>query len=188
MKIKALLLMFIIATSVFAGCAKEEVVTTTEATTAAATEAAVDVVASASIVDTAEGVLKAAGPDVDWLFGITKDVTVDSEIVVSGEFEVPDKADATKMVPAGRKIALYAQDADRNKTATYVLTAPKMTVKSENTIIQGGTFKGDVYVESNGFKLVDATVEGNVYFATEEFKASFTLDEKSKVTGATEVK
>ncbi|MBC7960722.1 MAG: hypothetical protein H7X94_12735 [Vallitaleaceae bacterium] len=186
MKITSLILALIMALSVFVGCSeKEEKVADT--TTVAVTEA-VDVVATASIVDTPEALLKAAGPDVFWLFGVLKDLTVDSEIVVEGEFTKADKDDATKMVPAGRKMALYSQDADRNKTASYTVTAPKMIVKSETTKIQGGTFKGDVYVEANGFNLVDATVDGNVYFASEEFKASFTMDEKSKVTGVTEVK
>ena len=30
-----------------------------------------------------------------------------------------------------------------------------MTVKSENFKIQGGTVKGDVYVEANGFTVAD---------------------------------
>ncbi|MNP48179.1 hypothetical protein D3C76_1422830 [compost metagenome] len=105
---------------------------------------------------------------------------IDKDLVLEGEFTNKDVA--------ARKIALYAQDADRNKTATYTLTAPKLTVKSENARIQGGTFVGDVYVEANGFQVVDAKVEGNVYFASEEFKASFDASDKGVVTGVTEVK
>lgn len=182
MKIKSLFVIFALVTVLFAGCAKKAETVTTEATTE------VDAVTSSSIVDTAEAVVKAAGPDVSWLFGITKDVVVDGEIVVEGEYEKADKDDATKMVPAGRKIALYAQDAERKKTASYTLTATKLTVKSLNTKIQGGTFVGDVYVEAEGFNLVDATVQGNVYFSTQAFKDSFVLDDKSKVTGTVEVK
>ncbi|MBC7959248.1 MAG: hypothetical protein H7X94_05215 [Vallitaleaceae bacterium] len=191
MKFKSLILVLMIAVSMVAGCAEKEEEGTTETTTETGTEAAteaVDVVVTASIVDTPEALLKAAGPDVYWLFAVVKDMTVESEIVVEGEFTKEDKDDATKLVPAGRKFALYAQDEDRNKTASYTVTAPKMTVKSETTKVQGGTFKGDVYVEANGFNLVDATIDGNVYFASDEFKASFTMDEKSKVTGVTEVK
>ncbi|WP_157756243.1 hypothetical protein [Paenibacillus crassostreae] len=51
-----------------------------------------------------------------------------------------------------------------------------MTVKSENAKIQGGTFVGDVYVE------------GNVYFASEEYKSTFDVSNEDVVTGVTEVK
>jgi hypothetical protein len=54
--------------------------------------------------------------------------------------------------------------------------------------IQHGTFKGDLYVNVENFQLVDTTVEGNVYFATEEAKNTFTMDETSKVTGSQEIK
>ena len=45
-------------------------------------------------------------------------------------------------------------------TARYTLTAPRLIVRHRNTRIQGGTFKGDVYVEAQGFELVDATSTG----------------------------
>lgn len=105
-----------------------------------------------------------------------------------GSFTKPDAADAKKMVPAGRKIALYNQDDKRVKTATYTLQAPKMTVKSENTKIQGGTFKGDVYVEAKGFTIVDGKVDGNVYFANDEVKASFVMGKDGSITGIQEIK
>lgn len=181
MKNKSLILILVLITVLFAGCAKKVETATTDSNE-------IDAVASASIVDTAEGVIKAVGPNANWILAITKDVVVEGELVVEGEYEKADRDDATKMVPAGRKISLYAQDADRNKTDTFTLTATKMTVKSLNTKIQGGTFIGDVYVEADGFNLVDATVQGNIYFATQANKDSFTLDEKSKVTGTTEVK
>ncbi len=196
MKIKYLIFLVVWVTVILSGCTKEDETPaddtyTTEATTVATTTATettgVDVVSSPSIVNTAEGVIEAAGPNAAWLLAITEDVTVEGDIVVEGDYLVADKTDATKMVPAGRKIALYAQDADRNKTASYTLTAEKMIVKSANTKIQGGTFVGDVYVESDGFNLVDATVEGNIYFSTEDFKANLAVDEKSKVTGVMEV-
>lgn len=196
MKIKLFLVLALILTSLFVGCTKKdepdvtpEVEDTTDTDTdAEEPEEQPDVVTTASIVDNGEAFLKAVGPDVFWLAAIVRDVKIDEDIVVEGEYTKPDKDDETKLVPAGRKIALYAQDADRNKTATYTLTAPKMIVKSKDTKIQGGTFVGDVYVQETGFNLVDATIEGNVYFATEELKGTFKIDDKSKVTGATEVK
>lgn len=87
-----------------------------------------------------------------------------------------------------RKIALYTQDADHNITNSFKLTAPKLTIKSKNARIQGGTFIGDVYVEADGFTLVNATVEGNVYFANDQYKSTFNSSDQGKVTGVTEVK
>ena len=87
-----------------------------------------------------------------------------------------------------RLLALYNQDENRVKTASYTLTAPKATFKQDGSRIKGGTFKGDVYVECNNFELVDATVDGNIYFKTQEAKDSFKLDNTSKVTGNVEVK
>jgi len=54
--------------------------------------------------------------------------------------------------------------------------------------IEHGTYKGDLYISSNGFKLIDAIVDGNVYFTTDEAKSTFTMDDKSKITGVQELK
>ena len=193
MKIKAIILSLAIGATLLVGCgAKEEAKTEpakTEVTKPAATEPVkTDVVATASIVDNQAAFQKAVGKEGFWLIGITQDLTVDKEIVLEGEFTKADKEDATKKVPAGRKLALYAQDDKKVKTASYTLTAPKLIVKSETSKIQGGTFVGDVYVEAAGFTIKDAKVEGNVYFATEELKAAFKLDEGASITGATKVK
>ena len=142
-----------------------------------------DVVTTASIVDNADALAKAASEDGNWIFAIVNDVTMDKELVVAGEFH--DKGEAAN--PIYRKFAPYAQDKDRNVTARYTLTVPKMTVKSENFKVQAGIVKGDVYVEANGFTLTeDATVDGNVYFASEDVKKSAVIE--GKVTGAQEVK
>ena len=91
------------------------------------------------------------------------------------------------MVPAGRTIALYEND-DNNTTKSYTLTTPKITVKSKDTKIEGGTIIGDIYVEAEGFELENAKIEGNVYFSKQEYKDSFEMDDKSTVTGVQEVK
>jgi hypothetical protein len=184
MKIKAIILSLAVGTTLLVGCgAKKEA--TTEVTTPAATT---DVVTTASIVKDQDAFQKAIGKDGFWLVAITQDLTIDKEIVLEGEFTKADKNDATKKVPAGRKLALYAQDDKKVKTASYTLKAPKLTVKSENSKIQGGTFVGDVYVEAKGFIVKDAKIEGNLYFASEELKSAFKLDETGSVTGTTEVK
>jgi len=182
MKIKAvsLLLILVIAVTLLAGCSANPAAETTAATAATTTAASADAVSGASKATDPDSFIKGAGKDGAWIIYTLADMTIDKEIVLEGEFINKEK-------PA-RKIALYTQDAERNVTARFTLTAPKLTVKSENARIQGGTFKGDVYVEANGFMVVDAKVEGNVYFASEEIKSTFKLDKGGTVSGVTEVK
>ena len=134
-----------------------------------------DTVSAASTVNTPDGFVKAAGVDGTWIIIATEDIAVNEDIVIEGEFTHRDEI--------YRKLALYAQDADRNVTARYTLTAPRLTVRSENTRLQGGTFVGDVYVEANKFHIYDGTVDGDIYFASEEYQASFSLQEGGEVTG-----
>jgi len=143
-----------------------------------------DAVTTASIVDNEEAFKKAISKDGTWIICTLKDLAFDEELVLEGEFH--DKGD--KNNPLYRKIALYTQDENRNVTNRFTLTAPKLTIRSENAKIQGGTFKGDVYVEAKGFAITDAKVEGNVYFASEEAKSTFKLDNGGTVTGVQEVR
>ncbi len=154
--------------------------TTTPAATTAAS-ATPDAVSSASIVNDEAGFMKAISKEGTWIICLTQDLTTDKELTVDGEFK--NSKDEVQ-----RKLALYSQDANRNITARYTLTAPKMTIKSPMCSIQHGTFKGDLYVSVDNFQLVDATVDGNVYFTTETAKSTFTVDESSKVTGKQEMK
>jgi len=174
-KIIVLLMVFVMTSALFAGCAKKE-----EVKEEATTTEAVDAVSTASVVTEAEPLVKALGAEGFWLAATLNDITYDKDIVVEGEFKNDDKI--------ARKLALYTQDADHNITASFTLTAPKLVVKSENFKIQGGTFAGDVYVEANGFQVGKAaTVSGNIYFATQEFMDSAVYDETGKVTGSKEV-
>ncbi|NLY44258.1 MAG: hypothetical protein GX066_09940 [Clostridiaceae bacterium] len=170
-KIKLIALLLVISTVLLAGCGAKQ--------TKAPGSGQADLVTAASMVSDQDSLLKAASKDGTWIICLTKDIVVDKEIVLEGEFKNRGEVD--------RKIALYSQDENRNKTATYTLEAPKLIVRSENTRIQGGTFKGDVYVEANGFRVIDATIEGNVYFAKEEYKSSFKLENGGNVTGSIEV-
>ncbi|WP_379131768.1 hypothetical protein [Paenibacillus sp. sgz500958] len=138
-----------------------------------------DAVTSASVVDNEENFKKAISKEGTWIAATLKDLTFTEDLVLEGQFIHKD-------APA-RKIALYTQDAEHNITASFKLTAPKLTVRSENARIQGGTFVGDVYVEANGFQVVNATVQGNVYFAKDEYQASYSASDQGKVTGVTEV-
>lgn len=181
MKFKALLVSSLLV-GTLAACgtddAKEEPKKEEPKAEQPAAEEKTDAVAAASIVDNGEALAKAASEDGTWIFAITKDVTMDQDLVVAGEFH--DKNDATKDIY--RKFAPYAQDDQHNVTARYTLTVPKILVQSPNFKIQAGIIKGDVVVEANGFTLTeDATIEGNIFFATEEAKTSAVID--GKVTG-----
>lgn len=146
-----------------------------------------DVVTTASIVDNEAAFEKAISSTGTWIIATIKDLSFDKDLVLDGEFKNGKKDDAGKDI-IQRKIALYAQDENRKVTARYTLTAPKLTIKSPNARIQSGTFKGDVYVSAKNFELVDATVDGNVYFTTDDAKSTFKADATSKVTGKQELK
>lgn len=176
----ATILILMSAALLLAGCgqqgdAGQDEAQPEEAQAEAEAESEADAVSTASVVDTADGFIRAASSDGTWIIAITQDLTVDSEIVVAGEF--------TRRDEIYRKLALYAQDEDRNITDRYTLTAPRLVVRSENTRIQEGTFVGDVYVEAPGFHLVGGTVDGDVYFETEALRDSFEMDDASEITG-----
>lgn len=190
MKTKSILLSLAVVASLFVGCGKQPATNAapkTETKTETKAETKTDATTTASIVDNADAFEKAIGKDGTWIIATLNDLTIDKELVLDGEFKNGKKNDdGTDAIQ--RKIALYTQDDKRNVTARFTLTAPKLTVKSPKARIQSGTFKGDLYVETTDFELVDAKVEGNVYFASEEAKAGFKMDEKSSVTGKQEVK
>jgi len=189
MKLYKGLLIAGVSVALLSGCgannnnAANNAAATAAPTAAAANAEQPDAVVTASIVDEAAAFTKAVSAEGTWIVAILKDLTVDEDVVVAGEFHDKGAADGDIY----RKLALYAQDADHKITASYTLTAPKVTVQSENFKVQGGTIKGDVYVEAKGFTLdKTATIDGNLYFTSEDLKASAVLD--GKVTGATEVK
>lgn len=147
------------------------------------TQSGADLTTTASIVNNENTLVYALSKNGTWIVAVLNDIATSKELVIDGDFH--DKNDKSK--PLYRKLALYAQDANRKITARYTLTAPKLTVLSPNTKIMGGTFKGDVFVQANGFTVEDATVDGNVYFAKQEYKDSFVTSSGGKVTGTTDV-
>lgn len=169
MKIKALLLSFVVFAALFAGCSKT------------------DAVSSASVTDNVDVLIKSLGKNGKWIVCTTKDLSTTKEIVMEGEFK-NGKKDANGNDAIQRKLALYTQDDNKNVTARFTLTAPKLTIKSPEARIQSGTFKGDVYVSVKNFQLVDAKIDGNLYFTTDEAKSTFKMDAKSSVTGKQELK
>ncbi|GIO36705.1 hypothetical protein J41TS12_15660 [Paenibacillus antibioticophila] len=142
-----------------------------------------DAMTTPSIVNQPDAFVNAVSEQGTWIIATLNDLTIEQEVTVAGTFHDKGAADGDIY----RKIALYAQDADHNITDSYTLNVPKLTVKSENLLIQGGTVKGDVYVEATGFHLdATATIDGNLYFSSDDVKSSAKMD--GKVTGANEVK
>lgn len=150
-------------------------VTETSAVTGKLVLADVDVVTTASIVTGVSDLVNGLSAEGTWLVAVLNNMTTNEEIVVNGQFEHREEK--------ARKLALYTQDAERNVTASFTLTAPKLVVKSDNFKIQGGTFVGDVYVEAPGFRIQNGSVDGNVYFASQELMDAMIADETGSVTG-----
>ncbi len=142
-------------------------------------EETADVVTTASIVEEEQAFEDAISSDGEWIIATLNDLNFEEEIVVDGTFYDGDDPENDIY----RKIAAYAQDDDRNITDRYTITAPQMIIKSRNTRFQGGVFEGDIIVEADGFTLYDATVEGSVYFASEQNRVSAEITEDSEVTG-----
>ena len=148
----------------------------------------VDAVTTASIVNHEDDLATALSVNGNWIVAVVNDIYSKKDVVIEGDFY--NKGDTANDLY--RKIALYAQDEDHNVTARFTLVAKKLTITSTNTKIHGGTFKGDVYVQANGFTVQDATIDGNIYFSSQEYKDSFVLptDEgkAGTVTGSMKVK
>ncbi|MGM0446421.1 MAG: hypothetical protein ACQEQH_08415 [Bacillota bacterium] len=141
----------------------------------AAVVGAQDTTSSASVPANDEQLVEAMSADGTWIIIFYDDFTTDEDLVMEGEHTNRGEVD--------RKLALYEQDSDRNLVARFTLEAPSITVRSPKTRFQNGTFKGDVYVESNNFALNDFTVDGDIYFETEEAKTTFTVNGGTEITG-----
>jgi len=139
----------------------------------------VDVVTAASLVDNAAVFEKSIGKDGKWIICITKDVTSTKNLVLEGKLLNTKIDPITGLGAPQRKIALYAQDDKHVVTERYTLTAPKLTITSPEARIQGGTFKGNVYVNSRNFLLTDAKIIGDVYVHSTEFN----LTKDAVITG-----
>jgi hypothetical protein len=195
-KINTILLSVAVAATIFTGCAQKpapaptpapSTQTKTDPNTGTQTPAKTDTTTTASIVNNTAAFEKAISKTGTWIIAILADMKDDKPLVLEGDFKNGKKDDKGNDV-VQRKIALYSQDANKNITARYTLTAPSITIKSPKASIQHGTFKGDVYVETNDFQLIDAKVDGNVYFANDAAKTGFKADEKSSITGKQEIK
>lgn len=146
-----------------------------------------DAVTTASVVDDNAAFKNAISNKGTWIIATLKDLTFNEDLVLDGSFTNGKKDDQGKDITQ-RKIALYTQDENRNVTNRFTLTAPTLTINSPMASIQHGTFVGDLYVSQDNFELVDAKVDGNVYFTTDSAKSTFKMDSDSSVTGEQQVK
>ncbi len=167
------LLMMVLIIGLLAACGADD-------DTAGDTEEDTDATTGATqvVVEDEESLLSGVSNDGAWIVIFEGDLETSEELVLTGGFENNDE-------PA-RKLALYTQDEDRVIIDQFTLTAPSITIENENTRIQGGTFAGDVYVKADGFSIPDGTIDGNVYFASEEYQESADLT-GGTVTGTVEV-
>lgn len=190
-KILSIIATLILTLSVLAGCGKADTDTTKDTTDTKTEDTkkddTTDAVTTPSIVSKEEDFDKAITKEGTWIIALLNDLTIDHDIALEGDFK-NGKKDEQGNETYQRKLALYAQDANKNVTARYTLTAPRLAINSLNARIQSGTFKGDLYVASKNFELVDAKVDGNIYFVNEEAQSTFKMDEKSSVTGKKELK
>lgn len=179
----------LIASSLFMGCGNKTNNETTNDTTKNETQQNnPDVITSASKANDEATLEKALSKDGSWIILLQNDIKTTKDLVLEGDFTKPDKDNSENMVPAGRNITLYNKDDSGNISETYTLSAPKLTIKSKDTIMKDGTFDGDIYVEASNFTLYKTKVNGNVYFMNEDAKNSFKLEEGATVTGKTEMK
>lgn len=138
-----------------------------------AADTATETVTAASISDQPQDLVEGLGENGNWIFAATADIEVSEDVTVSGTFHDGGDESADEF----RKLALYAQDDDRNVTEEYTLTVPTLIVESPNFRIQNGTVAGDIQVNAEGFELVETTVEGNVTFSSQELMDAANIEE-----------
>ncbi|MGL4374262.1 MAG: hypothetical protein ACRCS6_10785 [Turicibacter sp.] len=178
MNLKQMFLATLVGTVVLTGCSNETPETTPEVTTPETTDAVT--YPTQSVVTDEASLVEAGQGEQGWISLFQADVTTDEEIVIDGPIFKKDK-ESGEFVESGRKVALYDQDADKNKTASYTLTAPKVTLETK-TQLRGGTLVGDLYVNAMDCSIKDMTIEGNIYFASQEVMDSFVNDAEMPAT------
>lgn len=172
--------------SLMVGCTSKAPATepVKEPETTETTAEATDAVSTASIVSDEESFEKGISKDGTYIVLTTKDLTFENDLVVDGTFTKKDKEGKEVIT---RSLA-FAQNAADGKVERYSVTVPNIVINSENTLHEYGIIKGDVYIQAHGFKTKDATIEGNLYFATQELMEAFSADELTNISGEVAVK
>lgn len=197
MKKKLILLtaLTFVVSAIMIGCSNNEPVQKTDSPdtstvepakneTAEEEKEAADVVSSASQAPDEKTFEDRISKDGNFIIITSKDLTFENDLTVDGTFTKKDK-DGNEVAARSLALAAYGKD---NSVIRYTVTVPRIIINSENTLLEYGIIKGDVYVQAPGFKTKDATVDGNLYFATQELKDAFCADDLTKITGNVEVK
>ncbi len=183
-KLALTVLCLVVVAAILSGCTTNA---PTPTPTAKSDISKTDAVSGASrVVDEAEFELKVSRENTNYMVITSKDLTFTKDITVeSGVKKSNDGASDTVTRSLG--FGSYKED---NKTLDkrYTITVPRLIIAGENVKFEYGIIKGDVYVTGGGFNIKDGTIDGNLYFATDELKNAFKLDETTKITGNTEVK
>jgi outer membrane murein-binding lipoprotein Lpp len=182
MKKKLLLfaLSTVLSVSILAGCSSKA----PEQKTTANANTKNDTVASASQAPDEATFEKKISKDGNYIIITNKDLTFTKDLTVDGRFTKKDK-DGKEV--ATRSLAFASETADGKVKKRFTVTVPRIVINSENTLLEIGKIKGDVYVQAPGFKTKDATIDGNLYFATQELMDAFKKDDLTKITGTVEV-
>lgn len=169
-KFLSLLAVAILAGGVFAACQREE---ERHDEPVAEGLGSADGVSTASIANEPELFINSAAGN-HWIVAAENDLTVDRDVVFSGEFMGNPERPAEEHY---RKLALYSQDADRNITNVHTLHlgGHRLVVESPGFKISNGIIDGDIYVKAPGFILENTIVEGDIVFANEEYRESANL-------------
>jgi hypothetical protein len=169
----------------FTGCANNSPAPA-PAPTATNGTAKTDAVTGASrAVDEAQFEQKVSKENTNYIVIPTRDLTFTKDITVESGIKIGNEG-AAEIATRSLGFGTYKEDKTIDKRIT--LTVPRLIIAGENVKFEYGIIKGDVYVTGAGFNIKDGTIDGNLYFATEELKNAFTLDATSKITGTTEVK
>lgn len=171
-KLILLILSIVVSISVLTGC-----------TTKTETPTEPDVVTGPSRANDEATFKDRISKDGNFIIITSRDLTFTEDLAVEGRFTKKDSDVATRVLA----FATYTADG-KDIDKRFTVTVPRIVINSENTLLEYGIIKGDVYVQSEGFRTSDATIDGNLYFSTEELKNAFSIDDKSKVTGETGVR
>lgn len=177
----------VVSAAILSGCAsKASQPAATTTTTTTSTAAKVDATTGASQTTDEASFEKAISKDNSNYMVITnRNLTFTKDLTVESGIKKGANGAADTVT---RSLGLAALGADKKVSTKYTLTVPRLVINGENEKIEYGIVKGDIYVQAKGFTTKAATIDGNLYFATQELKDAFKLDAASKVTGQTAVK
>jgi len=145
-----------------------------------------DAVTSASRANSVESFKNAV--ENSWIVIVEKDLEIPEDVTLKAGFKKTSSEESGKLVNTPRVLAMYSSDESGNIKDSYTLTVPKLTILDDGAKLEGGTLKGDVYVDADNVVFEKITVDGNIYFKDENAKSSCVIDEHSKVNGNMEIK